>query len=75
MELIFDECKIDPHFDAEIHISSGSTVKKDAFIHLCTIWCFIALDLVDEIDEYEDIQISSNSVNATTSAKMEKLEI
>ncbi len=74
VELIFDECKIDPHFDAEIHISSGSTVKKDAFIHLCDHFgVSLPLDLVDEIDEYEDIQISLNSVNAITSAKMEKI--
>ena len=74
VKLIFDECKIDPPFDAEMHISSGSTVKKDAFIHLCDhLGVSLPLDLVDEIDEYEDIQIALNSVNPVTSAKMETI--
>jgi len=74
VKLIFDECQIDPPFDAEMHISSGSTVKKDAFIHLCDhLGVSLPLDLVDEIDEYEDIQIALNSVNPITSAKMETI--
>jgi len=74
VKLIFDECQIDPPFDAEMHISSGSTVKKDAFIHLCDhLGVSLPLDLVDEINEYEDIQIALNSVNPITSAKMETI--
>ena len=74
VKLIFDECQIDPPFDVEMHISSGSTVKKDAFIHLCDHFgVSLPLDLVDEIEEYEDIQISLNSVNPVTSAKMETI--